>query len=314
MFIIKNMKYINVILMFLFINNAALSQKIITLDGGTKVIKGSPNDINGYFDFFIDTANTLGYDLSPLRNQIISIRYLSVNEEIPDFNNYHDKNSFFAIAFAIGMNQDNKVEIVVDYEQWLKLNDFQKMLTMFHELCHDLLNIEHDDSKENNLMHSSIGPSSIEELIFDFDSLLKKYAYMYKKSVWFGDNVNEFVRLNPLGGEIKKDLNNNLIAGESPNGIPWIAYFDNNKLFKSLVIINGVYSLDDWKKYYIQNKEKLTSMFGHSPTNKENYDSWITSWELRDQSIDYYSQTSENVMVVLTRFSGKHGTPFFKNN
>ena len=67
------MKYINTILFFLFINNTVFSQNIITLDGGTKVIKGSPNDIRGYFDFFIDTANTLGYDLSPLRNQIISI-------------------------------------------------------------------------------------------------------------------------------------------------------------------------------------------------------------------------------------------------
>ena len=71
---------------------------------------------------------------------------------------------FFAIAFALGMNNDKKVQIVVDYEQWLKLTDFEKMLTMFHELFHDLLNVEHDNSRNSNIMHSHIGPKTF----FDF--------------------------------------------------------------------------------------------------------------------------------------------------
>lgn len=73
-----------------------------------------------YLDAFFETSYKLGYDLSELKNRDVSIRFLSINEQLPDYNNYHDKNSFFAIAFALGMKNDNKIEIVVDYEQWLK--------------------------------------------------------------------------------------------------------------------------------------------------------------------------------------------------
>ena len=92
------MKLISYLLFFVTIS--IYSQNFVTLEDGTTVLENSPNNLNGYLDTFLATSLKLGYNLNEFKNTDISIRYLSVNEESPDLNNYHDKDSFFAIAFA----------------------------------------------------------------------------------------------------------------------------------------------------------------------------------------------------------------------
>ena len=267
--------------LLLFITVSIQSQNIITLEDGTKVLENSPNNINGYLDAFLDTSLKLGYNLNEIKNTDISIRYLSINEEHPDYNNYHDKDSFFAIAFALGMNNDNKIEIVVDYEQWLRLNDFEKISVMFHELCHDIFNAEHDDSYSSNLMHSSRGPQNYKELIDDFNRILFKYASKYKLKTFinYGDSYNEFIRINPLGGEIQKDYKNNLIAGTTKEGLSWVAFFNESFQFEKFVIIHGFFSKNENKEQYERIKNAFSKRFGNAETKSYQGDILGTEWK-----------------------------------
>ena len=300
------MRYIS----FFFLSLSIYSQNIITLDGGTKVLDISSNNLNAYLDAFFETSYKLGYDLSELKNRDVSIRFLSINEQLPDYNNYHDKNSFFAIAFALGMKNDNKIEIVVDYEQWLKLDDLEKSSVMFHELCHDILNAEHDDSRSSNLMHSSKGPKTVDELIKDFNLILSRYAsnYKIKTIVHYGDSYNEFIRINPMGSEIKKDYNNNMLAGTTKIGLNWVASFNDNNEFERFIIINGVYDKEGVKGYYDQFKSSMVNRYGPSETVLYEGGIWFTEWQIKSQKIQYFTEPYENVVMIRTIYSGLKGT------
>ena len=295
-----------------FITVSIQSQNLVTLEDGTKVLENSPNNLNGYLDAFLDTSLKLGYNLNQIKNTDVSIRFLSVNEEIPDFNNYHDKDSFFAIAFALGMNNDDKIEIIVDYEQWLKLDFFEKTSVMFHELCHDILNAEHDDSYSSNLMHSSRGPKNAKELIDDFKNVLFKYASNYKLKTFinYGDTYNEFIRINPLGGEIQKDYKNNLIAGTTEEGLSWVAFFNESFQFEKFVIIHGFFSQSENKEQYERIKNAFSKRYGNAETKSYEGDILGTEWKRGTQKIEFYSTPHEDAFLLRTFLTGPVGTKF----
>lgn len=49
------------------------------------------------------------------------------------------------LGAAWGMNIDNITFVEINYYNWLQLNHEQKRLVMFHELTHDVFNLEHFD-------------------------------------------------------------------------------------------------------------------------------------------------------------------------
>jgi hypothetical protein len=298
------------LLVLLIIPLVSFGQNMVTLEEGTRVLENSPNNLNGYLDAFLDISLKLGYNLNEFKNSDISIRYLSVNEELPDYNNYHDKDSFFAIAFALGMGNDNKIEIVVDYEQWLRLNKIEKFSVMFHELCHDIFNTQHDDSSRSNLMHSSKGPQNAEELIDDFKNILVKYASKYKLKTFirYGDSYNEFIRINPLKGEIQKDYKNNLIAGTTKEGLSWVAFFNKNFQFEKFVIIHGIFSKSENKIQYERIKNAYSKRYGNSETIYYQGDVLGTEWMRDTQKIEFYSTPNEDVFLLRTFLTGETGT------
>ena len=300
------------LLVLLFVPLISFGQNMVTLEDGTTVLENSPNNLNGYLDTFLDTSLKLGYNLNEFKNTDISIRYLSVNEERPDYNNYHDKDSFFAIAFALGMGNDNKIEIVVDYEQWLRLNNIEKISVMFHELCHDIFNAQHDDSSRSNLMHSSRGPQNAEELIDDFKNILVKYASKYKLKTFisYGDSYNEFIRINPLKGEIQKDYKNNLIAGTTKEGLSWVAFFNKNFQFEKFVIIHGIFSESENKVEYERIKNVYSKRYGNSETISYQGDVFGTEWMRGTQKIEFYSTPHEDAFLLRTFLTGEAGTKF----
>ena len=304
------MKLISYLLFFVTIS--IYSQNFVTLEDGTTVLENSPNNLNGYLDTFLATSLKLGYNLNEFKNTDISIRYLSVNEESPDLNNYHDKDSFFAIAFAVGMGNDNKIEIVVDYEQWLRLNNIEKISVMFHELCHDIFNAQHNDSSRSNLMHSSEGPQNAEELIDDFKNILVKYASKYKLKTFisYGDSYNEFIRINPLKGEIQKDYKNNLIAGTTKEGLSWVAFFNKNFQFEKFVIIHGIFSESENKVEYERIKNVYSKRYGNSETISYQGNVFGTEWMRGTQKIEFYSTPHEDAFLLRTFLTGEAGTKF----
>jgi hypothetical protein len=49
------------------------------------------------------------------------------------------------LGVAWGMDIDNITFVEINYQNWLQLSHEQKRLVMFHELTHDVFNLEHFD-------------------------------------------------------------------------------------------------------------------------------------------------------------------------
>ena len=47
------------------------------------------------------------------------------------------------LAIALGMNNDNVINIVVDPEKWSALSDSKRLYVIYHEMGHDLFNLNH---------------------------------------------------------------------------------------------------------------------------------------------------------------------------
>ncbi len=128
--------------------------------------KANTNDLNNYLKIYINMAGMLGVNLNYVYNQKIKMEYINA-KDLYKLDN--------AIALAWGMNNDEEVIIMVDRAQWLKLDLIGKMSVMFHELSHDILNAEHDNSNENNLMHTVNLPKTQQALINQTAVLLSEY-------------------------------------------------------------------------------------------------------------------------------------------
>jgi hypothetical protein len=57
------------------------------------------------------------------------------------------------VGYAIGMNDDKKIEIYLNYNYWTKLTPNEKRKVMYHELLHDCYNLEHVDDSCDIMSH-----------------------------------------------------------------------------------------------------------------------------------------------------------------
>ena len=48
-----------------------------------------------------------------------------------------------ASGMAIGMDDDSKIEIYIDYDDWNDLTRYEKRKLLYHELLHDCYDLEH---------------------------------------------------------------------------------------------------------------------------------------------------------------------------
>jgi|GEM_PF-3361432 hypothetical protein len=81
------------------------------------------------------------------------------------------------IAIAFGTTIENKINIVIDINNWNKLSVVEKFSTIIHELCHDALNLKHTDSDPRSLMHPTAQPKTFEELTMMTLRMLENYKY-----------------------------------------------------------------------------------------------------------------------------------------
>ena len=63
-------------------------------------------------------------------------------------------------GLALGMNNDEAVYVIVSVEAWVALEDFGRQDLISHELMHDMYNVEHVSTGENNLMDTESFPKS----------------------------------------------------------------------------------------------------------------------------------------------------------
>ena len=96
------------------------------------------------------------------------------------------------LAISMGGNLDCKVEIILDRKKWVKLSQLQKFYLIWHELGHDVLNLDHMKTgimREELPSRYSLTPESI------FRDLDKLQRYTFKHNIYGG----------PKGKDIKDE-------------------------------------------------------------------------------------------------------------
>ncbi len=113
-----------------------------------KVESLNPDNLLPYLYIYIDDLRSLGvFDhLNIKSNDIADFLKIFTNninlyfEDIRDFENAPDYNS---IAIARSMNNNCRLDIQVDYSNWNDATNIKRLWIMYHELTHDLFNVEH---------------------------------------------------------------------------------------------------------------------------------------------------------------------------
>lgn len=126
----------------------------------------SPYDLKGYvnafyFDFYVNNPSFKNKDFVKLSLEL----YNTLNTKIY-FKNIQEnqkKEETNVLAIAWGMYDNCRVEIQVDKKNWLKADNVRRLWVIYHELAHDIFNIEH--GKGGPLMAPFI-PPFIDETLF----------------------------------------------------------------------------------------------------------------------------------------------------
>ena len=108
-------------------------------------------------------------------NQTKSTDYIELIIDVSDFNKKYGKEFENTIAIALGSNNDAIVNIDINSNLWLQLSDVEKVATIYHEMCHDVLNVKHVEGDVLNLMHPSAQPRNYDEALIMYDKFVRDY-------------------------------------------------------------------------------------------------------------------------------------------
>lgn len=155
------------------------------------------DDLQGYIDvFYLDLFyNAPGY----YGEDFIDVAFKAMQshkskiyfEKIPADQRIEASN---VLAIALGMFDDCKVEIQVNPEEWYKEDNVRRLWIIYHELCHDVFNLEHDCGIA--LMNPTI-PVYIDETMF-LDARDELIDYIYTNDLFPKSCSEEFQALDKL--------------------------------------------------------------------------------------------------------------------
>ena len=121
----------------------------------------NPFNLDKYIDKFILDAKT---------NHNIDLSYVNKKDKLILFKELDRKK----IAIAYKMNDDDSVLVLVDPENWYKANQPKRWYIIYHELGHDILNLEHGEC--GPLMNETTsGNYSWDRLEKDKNIMFEKY-------------------------------------------------------------------------------------------------------------------------------------------
>lgn len=130
-------------------------------------------------------ANEIPLNQSNPNNQII------IEVEISDFSKKYNDKYNSTIAFALGSNVDSLIKLDINRPLWAKLSTLEKMATIYHELCHDVLNVQHVPDDDLNLMHPSSQPKNLNELDIMLNKFLRDWLHNRVKTFEDGFFVHD---------------------------------------------------------------------------------------------------------------------------
>ena len=76
---------------------------------------------------------------------------------------------------AMGMNDDNRIEIYINPSAWDNFNKPMRYVVMYHELAHDILNLEHQQSDDQNTEKLLMYPDLADYRSFTMDQFIASY-------------------------------------------------------------------------------------------------------------------------------------------
>lgn len=100
------------------------------------------------------------------------------------------------VAIALGSNIDNIIKIDINKEIWNTLTDVEKLSTIFHEVCHDVLNVRHIEGDRLNLMHPHFQPKNYNELQIMTEKFIRDYKMGRVETFEKGFFIHDFTKNN----------------------------------------------------------------------------------------------------------------------
>lgn len=129
---------------FMFVANSEVETRMAELELKNKIAKIAYDDTSVDFQMYLDQfyKDLKYYNYTPEQPDNIIIKFAELNK-IPETRN--------AAGISLGCNKDYCIEIYIDPAVWLISNDAQKFWIMYHELAHDILNLDHVDKTQDNV-------------------------------------------------------------------------------------------------------------------------------------------------------------------
>ena len=114
---------------------------------------------------------------------ILKVRPKQVNIQLKSLDT--SKDTYHMHGFSTGYDDDDVINITINKRSWNTFNKAQKYYLIFHELSHDVLNLddlEFNEPNEKNIMYPSISAYkdlTMDDFINNFNSLLENYINTY---------------------------------------------------------------------------------------------------------------------------------------
>lgn len=96
-------------------------------------------DLDSYVDIFIADATRFGVDVSHVMEGKVYVHFDGRDEYILE--------NPLVIAYTDALGDDNEVHIVVNPKLWAAASPAKRLAIMYHELGHDVLNLDHKSDK-----------------------------------------------------------------------------------------------------------------------------------------------------------------------
>lgn len=129
---------------FMFVANLEVETRMAELELENKIAKIAYDDPSVDFQMYLDQfyKDLKYYNYTPKQPDNIIIKFAELNK-IPETRSL--------AGISLGCNKDYCIEIYIDPAVWLIANDAQRYWIMYHELAHDILNLDHVDKTQDNV-------------------------------------------------------------------------------------------------------------------------------------------------------------------
>lgn len=129
---------------FMFVANIEMESLKAALELKNKIAKIAYDDPSVDFQMYVDQfyKDLKCYNYTPEQPTNITIRFAKL-DKIPETRDL--------AGISLGYNKDYCIEIYIDPVAWFSANAVQKYWIMYHELAHDILNLDHIDKTPDNV-------------------------------------------------------------------------------------------------------------------------------------------------------------------